>query len=280
LKGKAAPVPAYRLLRVLDARERRHEMRFVGRERELGIGQRACERPQDDQRCELVTLVGDAGIGKSRLAAEVLASIDATVVRGRCLPYGEGTPYWPVAEVLQQLDRLPSDETAAAAVRSLLGETEVATSADEIAWAFRKTLERAAAERPLVVVVDDLHWGEETFLELIEHVALLATGGSITLLCLARPDLLDRRPAWPVTLRLEPLGENDRGQLMPQRISAELRERITRAAGGNPLFIEEMVAMTGEAAGEVAVPPSLQTLLAARLDQLENGERTVLERGA
>jgi class 3 adenylate cyclase len=280
LKGKAAPVPAYRLLRVLDARERRHEMRFVGRERELGIVQRACERAQDDQRCELVTLLGDAGIGKSRLAAEVLASIDATVVRGRCLPYGEGITYWPVVEVLQQLDRLPSDETAAAAVRSLLGETEAATSPDEIAWAFRKTLEQAATERPLVVVFDDLHWGEETFLELIEHVALLSSGGSITLLCLARPDLLDRRPAWPVTLRLEPLGDNDVAQLMPRRLPAELRERITRAAGGNPLFIEEMVAMTGEADGEVAVPPSLQTLLAARLDQLENGERTVLERGA
>jgi class 3 adenylate cyclase/tetratricopeptide (TPR) repeat protein len=280
LKGKAAPVPAYRLLRVLDAAERLYETRFVGRERELGVVRAAWERARAGERCELVTLLGDAGIGKSRLAAEALASIAATIVRGRCLPYGEGITYWPVVEVLQQLDVRPTDQTAATAIRSLLGETDAVTSADEIAWAFRKTLEQAATERPLVVVVDDLHWGEETFLDLIEHVALLSSRGSILLLCLARPELLDRRPAWPITLRLEPLDDADLAQLMPQRIPAELREKITRAAGGNPLFIEEMVAMAGEADGAVVVPPTLQTLLAARLDQLESGERIVLERGA
>jgi class 3 adenylate cyclase len=280
LKGKLAPVPAYRLLRVLDAPARQYETLFVGRERELGIIQSAWERARAGQRCELVTLLGDAGIGKSRLAAEALASIDANVVRGRCLPYGEGITYWPVVEVLQGLDVRPSDEAAAAAIGSLLGETEAATSADEIAWAFRKTLEQAASEQPLVVVVDDLHWGEETFLDLIEHVALLSSGAPILLMCLARPELLDRRSDWPITLRLEPLGDADLAELIPERIPAELRERITRAAGGNPLFIEEMVAMAADADGEVTVPPTLQTLLAARLDQLEAGERTVLERGA
>jgi class 3 adenylate cyclase len=280
LKGKLAPVPAYRLLRVLDAPARQYETLFVGRERELSIIQSAWERARAGRRCELVTLLGDAGIGKSRLAAEALASIDANVVRGRCLPYGEGITYWPVVEVLQQLDVRPSDEAAAAAIGSLLGETEAATSADEIAWAFRKTLEQAATERPLVVVVDDLHWGEEAFLDLIEHVALLSSGAPILLVCLARPELLDRRSDWPITLRLEPLGDDDLAALIPERLPAELRERITRAAGGNPLFIEEMVAMAAEADGEVAVPPTLQTLLAARLDQLEIGERTVLERGA
>src|SRR5207253_10523295 len=100
----------------------------------------AWDRLQAAQRCELVTLVGDAGVGKSRLAAELLASLEATVVRGRCLPYGEGITYWPVVEVLKQLDLLPADGAAAVAIRSLLGETEAATSADEIAWAFRKTL--------------------------------------------------------------------------------------------------------------------------------------------
>ena len=152
LKGKAEPVPAYRLLRVREAPERRHEALFVGRERELALVREAWERVQAEQRCELVTVVGDAGVGKSRLAAEVLASLEATVVRGRCLPYGEGITYWPVVEVLKQLDLLPSDEAAAAAIRSLLGETEAATSAEEIAWAFRKTLEQrggAAARRRL-----------------------------------------------------------------------------------------------------------------------------------
>ena len=280
LKGKSDPVPAYRLLRVRDAPERRHGELFVGRERELAILEEAWERVRSEQRCELVTVVGDAGVGKSRLAAEALASIDATVVRGRCPPYGEGITYWPVVEVLKQLDVRPAEEAAAAAIRSLLGETEAATSAEEIAWAFRKTLEQAAAERPLVVVFDDIQWGEETFLDLIEHVALLSSGASILLLCMARPELAERRPTWPVTLRLEPLGDEDVDELIPERIAGELREKIARAAGGNPLFIEEMLAMAGEAEGDVVVPPTLRALLGARLDQLETAERSVLERGA
>jgi class 3 adenylate cyclase/tetratricopeptide (TPR) repeat protein len=280
LKGKSAPVPAYRLLRVLDATERRHETRFVGRERELSIVQSAWERARAGHRCELVTLLGDAGIGKSRLAAEALASIDANVVSGRCLPYGEGITYSPVVEVLKQLDVRPSDEAAAAALRSLFGETEAPTSADEIAWAFRKTLEQVAIRQPLVVVVDDLHWGEETLLDLIEHVALLSSSAPIVLVCLARPELFDRRPDWPVTLRLEPLDDEDLAELIPERIADRVRKKIMRAAGGNPLFVEEMLAMAAEAEGEVVVPPTLQTLLAARLDQLETAERTVLERGA
>jgi class 3 adenylate cyclase/tetratricopeptide (TPR) repeat protein len=280
LKGKAEPVPAYRLLNVREAPERRHEALFVGRERELGLVGEVWERVQAEQRCELVTVIGDAGVGKSRLAAELLASLEATVVRGRCLPYGEGITYWPVVEVLKQLNVLPSDEAAAAAIRSLLGETEAATSAEEIAWAFRKTLEHASAERPLVVVFDDIQWGEETFLDLIEHVTLLSSGASILLFCIARPELSEHRPAWPVTLRLEPLADEDVDELIPERIAGELREKITRAAGGNPLFIGEMLAMAQEAEGEVVVPPTLQALLAARLDQLESTERSVLERGA
>ncbi len=280
LKGKSEPVPAYRLLRVIETRERRYDTRFIGRKRELATVRAAWERAQMELRCELATIVGDAGLGKSRLAAEALAAISATVVVGRCLPYGEGITYSPVVEILRQLDRLPSDEAAAGAIRSLRRETEVATSAEEIAWAFRKTLEEAAAERPLVVVVEDIHWGEQTFLDLIEHVALLSSGAPILLLCLARPELFERRPDWPVTLRLEPLGDEDLADLIAERVPTELREKITRAAGGNPLFIEEMLAMAGDTAGEVVVPPTLQTLLAARLDQLEIGERTVLERGA
>ena len=280
LKGKSARVHAFRLLRVLEAPERGHAARFVGRERELALVGDVWERVQAEQRCELVTVVGDAGVGKSRLAAELLASLEATVVRGRCLPYGEGITYWPVIEVLKQLDLLPTDEAAAVPIRSLLGETEAATSAEEIAWAVRKTLEHASAERPLVVVFDDIQWGEETFLNLIEHVALLSSSAAILLLCIARPELTEHRPAWPVTLRLESLADEDVDELIPERIAGALRAKITRAAGGNPLFIEEMVAMTGETNSEVVVPPTLQALLAARLDQLETTERSVLERGA
>jgi class 3 adenylate cyclase/tetratricopeptide (TPR) repeat protein len=277
LKGKAEPVPAYRLLHVHEAPERAHETPFVGRTREVAAIHEAWQRVHAGQRCELVTVVADAGVGKSRLAAEALPAIEARVVRGRCLPYGEGITYWPVVEVLKQLGLEPADEAAATAIRSLLGESEAATASEEIAWAVRKTFEQAA---PLIVVFEDIHWGEDTFLDLVEHVALLSSGAQLLLVCLARPELPERRPQWPIALRLEPLAEDDVQELIPARIAGELREKITRAAGGNPLFIGEMLAMASEADGEVVVPPTLQALLAARLDQLEQRERNVLERGA
>ncbi|HET7044630.1 MAG TPA: AAA family ATPase, partial [Gaiellaceae bacterium] len=280
LKGKAEPIASYRLLRVREAPERRHATRFVGRARELELVRAACERSRTERRCELVTVVAEAGVGKSRLAGEALAPLDARVVRGRCVSYGEGISYWPVVEVLKQVAVLPADEVAAATIRALLGEVAGQSSPEEIAWAVRKTLEQAAAERPLAVVFDDVHWGEETFLDLVEHVALLSTGAPIVLACLARPELVERRPQWPVTLRLEPLPPADVDELIPPGIGAGLRGRIARAAGGNPLFVTEMLAMTGDAGDRVVVPPTLQALLAARLDQLEPPERAVLERGA
>ena len=280
LKGKSAPVPAYRLLGVHDAPERAHAELFVGRGRELALVHEAWEGVRAERCCVLVTIAGDAGVGKSRLAAEALVSINATITRGRCLPYGAGITYSPVVEVLKQLNLLPPSESAAVAIRALLGDTDAPTSPEEIAWAFRKTLEHAAVKRALVVVFDDLQWGEQTFLDLIEHVVLMSSGASILVLCMTRPELAEHRPTWPVTLRLEPLGDSDVDQLIPERISGELRRKITRAAGGNPLFIEEMLAITGEGRGDVVVPPTLQALLAARLDRLDPAERSVLERGA
>ena len=223
-----------------------------------------------------MTVVGDAGVGKSRLVAEALAAVEARVVRGRCLPYGEGITYWPVVEVVKQLAALPSDPVAAAAIRSLLGESDVGTSGDEIAWAFRKLLEEQA---PLVVVFDDIQWGDETFLDLVESTALLSAGAPLLLLCMARPELVERRPGWPGTLRLEPLPPQQADALIGDAVSEELRERIAHAAGGNPLFISEMLAMAAGNA-EVEVPPTLKALLAARLDQLDEPERRVLERGS
>jgi class 3 adenylate cyclase/tetratricopeptide (TPR) repeat protein len=277
VKGKAQPVLAYRLVSVHELPERRLEAPMVGRETELAQVRAAFDQAVAGRSCALFTVVGEAGVGKSRLVSEFLSGLEATVVVGRCLPYGEGITYWPVVEVVKRLGVRPSDRAAAAAIGSLLGEGEAGASAEEIAWAFRKTLERAAAARPLVVVFDDIQWGEQTFLDLVEHVGLLSSGAPMLLLCMARPELRERRTGWPVPLVLEPLPEEAVLRLMPEGIGAGLRKRIARAAGGNPLFVEEMVAMAVELDDEVALPATLRALLAARLDQLDPGERQVLE---
>jgi class 3 adenylate cyclase len=280
LKGKTEPVAAFRLLGVGEAPERHHGSRFVGRGGELAFLEEAWDRAVEGSRCELVTVVGEPGVGKSRLVAQFTATLEARVVNGRCLSYGEGISYFPVVEVVRQLGTVPNDSAVAAAIGSLLGESEAATSPDEIAWAFRKLLETAAAERPLPVVFDDIQWGEETFLDLVEHVALFSAGCPILLVCLARPELIERRPRWPPPLRLEPLPAAEVEELVPATVPEGLRERIVHAAGGNPLFVTEMVAMAAEAGNEVVVPATLKAVLAARIDQLERAERGVLECGA
>jgi class 3 adenylate cyclase len=290
LKGKSAPVPAFRLLSVArDGPARRLDAAMVGREPELEHLREAFAEVLRESRCRLFTIVGDAGVGKSRLVAGFLASLDGTtVVRGRCLPYGEGITYWPVVEVIKQLpeDRLLGLETPVAeGLQGLLEQTRP-TTGEEIAWAFRKLLEAAAGKTPLVCVFDDVHWGEEAFLDLVEQFAYLSRGGPILIVCMARPELLDRRPGWQSPLTLQPLDTEQSGRLIRQRLGTRrveqgLQQRILGAAGGNPLFLEEMVAMLVESGGRaVAVPPTIHALLAARLDQLDPAERAVLERGA
>jgi len=275
LKGKADPVAAFRLESVHEAPERSHDAPFVGREREVTAIREAWTRVADERRCELVTVAGDAGVGKSRLVAEAIAALGARIVRGRCLPYGEGITYWPVVEVVKQLRARPADAGASAALAWLLGESDRPAGAEEIASAFRKLL---AQEAPLAVVFDDIQWGDDPFLDLIEAIALFTTDAPILLLCMARPELLAKRPEWPVTIRVEPLPADAVGQLLAG-LSDETRLRVASAAGGNPLFVTEMLAMVREQ-GAVDVPPTLRALLGARLDQLDPLERAVLERGA
>ncbi len=277
LKGKAEPVAAYRLVSVLPVPERSHETRFVGRDRELEHIRASWEQARAGAQCELVTIVGEAGVGKSRLVTEALAAIDSRVVSGRCLPYGEGITYWPLVEVVKQLRALPSDPSAAASIRSLLGESDASTSAEEIAWAFRKLLEEQA---PVVVQFDDIQWAEDGFLDLVEAAALLTRDAPLLLLCMARPELIERRPSWRAPIRLDPLAADEADELLPETFDDDLRARIARAAGGNPLFLTEMVALARETDGDVDVPASLRALLATRLDQLEAPERAVLEHGA
>jgi class 3 adenylate cyclase len=288
LKGKAEPVAAFRLLTAHGELARRFATPMVGRETELRRLRDAFEQAVRDRSCQLFTVLGAAGVGKSRLAAEFLAVIEARVVQGRCLSYGEGITYWPVVEIVKELATMPEGE-AALPLRSLLGETDEAASADEIAWAFRKLLEQEAQARPLVCVLDDLHWAEQTLLDLVEHIADLSRGAPILLLCMARPELLEKRSAWgggkwnSTTVLLEPLDATETERLLDALggVAAELRERIVTAAEGNPLFLEEMLALVHASGdGEISVPPTIQALLAARLDQLDPAERAVLERGS
>jgi class 3 adenylate cyclase/tetratricopeptide (TPR) repeat protein len=296
LKGKSEPLVAHRLVS-LQAQApgfaRRFDAQLVGRERELRRVREAFGQAEADGSCQLFTVLGSAGVGKSRLTAEFIGLVDgARVVRGRCLPYGEGITYWPVIEVLKQLPparELDLDPAAVAALEGLLGDEPAVSSTEEIPWALRKLLESAA---PVVVVFDDIHWAEPAFLDLIEHVADLSRAAPILLLCLARPELLEHRPGWgggklnATTVLLEPLSATQTDELLERLLGEatlddELRERIRDAAEGNPLFVEEMVAFV-EASGdrEVTVPGTIQALLAARLDQLEPAERGVLERGS
>jgi class 3 adenylate cyclase/tetratricopeptide (TPR) repeat protein len=272
VKGKAEPVVPRRLDAV-DATAPGLAPRFdtplVGRDRELGVLRRYFEDTARTGSSRLVTVLGPAGIGKSRLAHELLAHVRdrATSLVGRCLPYGEGITFWPVREMLP-------DE-------SLQG------TCDEIFWRVRKRLETMARERPLVVCLEDVHWGEPTFLDLVQYLAGWLDDAPVLIVCLARPDLLEQRPDWPKpraqtsTLHLEPLTNAETVRLLDTlNALAGLRTRIAAAAEGNPLFVEQMAALTAEEAFEIVVPPSIKALLAERLDRLSAEESAVLERAA
>jgi predicted ATPase/class 3 adenylate cyclase len=310
LKGRAEAVEAWRLLEVLDdvpAFARRLDAPFVGRQRELQLIEQAFERAAAG-RVELVTVLGAAGIGKSRLARELLASVRerARGVVGRCLPYGEGITYWPLVEIVKQVtgtdaraglgELLAGDDDGdliAARVAEAVGLQEGEARTEEIFWAVRRLLEQLAHERPLVAVLDDLHSAEPTFLDLIEYVASFARARMLVL-CVARPELLESRPSWSppklggTTVMLEAFSEEEAETLIQKllggaTVTNDLRDRIVESAEGNPLFVEQMLAHAREndANGtEVVVPPTIQALLAARVDRLPVAERAVLERAS
>ncbi len=278
LKGKSVPVEAFRLLEVSgDAAVARHlDIPLVGRDRERQRPWRDYEDAVADRTCRLFTLLGPAGIGKSRLVADFLERVgdSADVLRGRCLPYGEGITYWPLVEILSAIGIAP--------------ESIVASTPEETRVAFRRLLEERATERPQVVVVDDLQWAEPMFIDLVEHVADLSRNAPIFLLCVARTELLDARPGWAggklnaTSLLLEPLADSECEALVDlllgqTELDAETRRRIAAASEGNALYVEEMVAMVRErGSDEVAVPPTIHALLQARLDLLADGERLVV----
>jgi class 3 adenylate cyclase/tetratricopeptide (TPR) repeat protein len=324
LKGKGEAVAAFRVLSVregLPGRVRRLDSPMVGRERERHLLEQAYERAVGDRACHLFTVLGAAGVGKSRLVAEFLDDLgeSPTVVRGRCLPYGEGITFWPLLEIMRQLHgddvvpgiaaRLAGDENAeliAERIAAAIGLAEGEGSSEDTFWAARKLLEAHAHERPLVVVFDDVQWGEPTFLDLIEHVADWSRDAPILVACMGRPELLDKRPGWgggkfnATSVLLEPLSEDDSAELIDNllgraELAPTIRGRVAEAAEGNPLFVEEMLGMliddgllqrsngswvaTGDLSS-VTVPPTIQALLAARLDGLAPEERSVAERAS
>jgi class 3 adenylate cyclase/tetratricopeptide (TPR) repeat protein len=306
LKGKAEPVSAFRLLEVLPHAEaliRHFEMPLVGRELELAQLRQACERAVRERRCHLVTVFGHAGIGKTRLSQELARSVkgEASVLTGRCLSYGKGITYWPIREIVAQaagsrsvralLEDSPDADVVAERLETAIGVGTSGAVKEEIFWALRKLVEAVGRERPLLLVFEDIHWAEPTLLDLIEYLADWVRDVPVLIVCLARPELLDERPTWgggklnAASVLLDPLSAEESSLLIAALPAAaplepEARARITTAAEGNPLFLEQMLAMLAQredGVGEIAVPPAIQSLLAARLERLKPEERRLLE---
>jgi DNA-binding SARP family transcriptional activator len=289
IKGKRTLIPAYRLVDIAPAApafERRLDAPLVGRKRELADLRKTLKRAIDGPSVRVATVIGPPGIGKSRLAAEfVRRAKGVTTLVGRCLSYGEGITYWPLREVVQQA---AGSEERDAILSALEAETQ--PPAPEIAWAFRQLCEALARERPLVLVLDDVQWGEPTFLELVEHLADKGKG-PIFVVCLAREELFEDRPEFledrvnVEQIVLDPLSPEETDALLEGLggtvLESNQRARIVETAEGNPFFLEQLLALGLEGGlGERQLPATVQALLAARLDRLGPGERAVLERGA
>ena len=325
LKGKTEPVTAHRVVRLIGGgiEPIRPEPPFVGRSVELGRLKREFERGVAERSCRMVTILGVAGVGKSRLAREFMASVSdrARSLVGRCLPYGEGITFWPIAEIVRSaagvedgdppaLARAKLDELmrgaddaghVTAGVAAAIGISGSEPGIQETFWAIRRLCERLAQRRPTILVLDDLQWGEPTLLDLLEYLVASTAEAPVFVLVVARPELLEERPSWSAisgnasVLSLEPLDRSETGSLLEHLLGAgaldpALVGRIM-TAGGNPLFVEELLRMFREdgrlrnedgrwllvddPAG-ATVPPTIQALLAARLDRLGHEERTVI----
>ena len=325
LKGKPGPVPAYRLLSVTAGARgtRPADLPLVGRAREIAALEAEFRRSVAGPQGRLVTVVGEAGVGKSRLIEEFVRSLagEAAVLRGRCLSYGDGITFFPLAEVFRQAAGIVPDdgeEDARIKLKSCFGERLAGATSriesgmglsqdpygkDELFWAVRAVLQELARRRPLVVVFDDIHWAEATFLDLIEDILDASLGVPLLLVCAARHELREDRPGFAAGRRVASqieLGELSRAEsgLVVRNLLGEaslpgpLGRRILGLAEGNPLFIEQMLSMLVDdgflrqqagrwvfsgTAEAVSVPGNVSSLLGARLDRLGLAERMAVE---
>ena len=283
---------------------RRLETPLVGRAEELEQLQHCFELAVEQRAAKLFTILGPAGIGKTRLARELVRSLDerATVVQGHCPSYGEGITFWPLREIVGQVgdlsEALDGEGDADATADRILGAVGLSgqeTTNEETFWAARKLFEALARRRPLVVLLEDAHWAEPAVLDLVEHIVEWSSDAPIVFICLGRPELVDERPrlaggrANVASVVLEPLSDRETDELIDVlsgnvELSAQTRSRIVATAEGNPLFIEQMLAMVAEQGAdggdEVPIPPTIHALLAARLERLGPSERSIVERGA
>ena len=330
LKGLGAR-EAWRLLGVVagaPAFARQLDRPLVGRERELSLLEHAFQRAVEERSCHLFTVFGAAGVGKSRLVNEFVTGLgdEAQVLTGRCVPYGEGMTFWPLREMIREaaaigsktppaeargtlayfLEGDPDAEAVAEVLTAVTGIAEGESTTEETLWALRKLVERRALERPHALVFDDVQWAEPAFLDLVDQLAQWTRDAPVLIVCLARPELLEEHPGWgggkvnASSIQLEPL----RGEVLDRLIEnllegaavpPETLETLRAAGDGNPLFVEEMLAMLVDqgrlkqddggwretaTVGPIEAPPTIQALLAARIDRLDEGERDVLGRAS
>jgi class 3 adenylate cyclase len=325
LKGKSERVAAYRLVSVggREGYARRGDTPLVGRSAELAELRDAFDEAARARACRLVSPIADAGVGKSRLIEAFTASVadEARIGRGRCLPYGRGITFWPLVGVTRDAAGIADDDSPAVAraklaavvpeaereavgarVAAAIALSDEQFSIEELVWGVRKLLETLAAQRPLVVVFEDVHWAEPTFLDLVEHLTESVQDAPLLLVCPSRPDLLERRESWASgdnarRIPLEPLSQAETSLVVENllgtvEISVAARQRIVEASEGNPLFAEQLLSMlidTGRlqldggswrAVGDlsdVEMPPTINALLSTRLDHLDDDERAILE---
>jgi len=313
LKGRPEPIWTWRAVCSLDAPRRRSAAWFVGREQELELLHNALARAMRDRRAQLVTVYGDAGVGKSRLVHEFTEGVErATVLLGRALPYGESVTYAPLASMIKSSAGITDDAPAAEAFERLrscceseavadllavalgvLGATDDGHGPGELTWAVTLWAEQLADAQPLVLVFEDVQWAEESLLGIIEHLARSLRRSPALIVCLARPDLLDTRPSWgggnprALALELGPLSAEESAELVDALLAGASvppgqRALALEKAEGNPLFLEETARMLAEDAGATPrrIPDSVQALIAARIDDLEPDAKRVLQRAA